>query len=133
MYTGFRVQGLECVYVCDQHLHMKVIRRSLVTTHIHTHQVTAIKRTVKQHVSDLQQERALIQWILTQLSTARLSPSAALGRVEQSLTQEQGLDTMGDLQKILEAAHAISGGGGRGRLPALAAEESGASGAGLGE
>jgi hypothetical protein len=88
-------------------------------------QVTAVKREVKQHMSDLQQERALVEWILQQLSAFRMSPSIALSRVEQSLTQVHGLAVMGDLQKTLEAAHAMSGGGGRGRLSALDAREGG--------
>jgi len=88
-------------------------------------QVTAVKREVKQHVSDLQQERALIGWILEQLSAFHMSPSVALSRVEQSLTQVHGLAVMGDLQKTLEAARAMSGGGGRGRLSSLAAGEGG--------
>ena len=37
-------------------------------------------------------------------STAQLSAKAALGRVEQSLTDIQGSDTMGDLEKILVSA-----------------------------
>ena len=88
-------------------------------------QVTAVKREVKQHVIDLQRERALVEWILQQLSAYRLSPSVALSRVEQSLTQVHGLAVMGDLQKTLEAAHAMSGGGGRGRLSALDAGKGG--------
>lgn len=37
-------------------------------------------------------------------STGQLSAKAALGRVEQSLTDIQGSDTMGDLEKILVSA-----------------------------
>jgi len=72
-----------------------------------------VKSTVRKHLDDLQQERALITWILKQLETTQLSPAAALGRVEQSLTDVTGSDTMGDLQKILVAAKAHISGRGR--------------------
>ena len=55
----------------------------------------------------------------------QLSPNAALGRVEQSLTDIQGSDTMGDLQRILVSARTTVGrgrihGGGPGQKAALA-------------
>jgi len=76
-------------------------------------QVSSIKQVVAKHLADLREERALIQWIIGQLESAQLSPNAALGRVEQSLTDIQGSDTMGDLQKILVSAQAAVG---RGRI-----------------
>lgn len=80
-------------------------------------QVASINKVVSKHLADLQEERALIQWIISQLETAQLSAKAALGRVEQSLTDIQGSDTMGDLEKILVSAQAETRGRGRIHLP----------------
>ena len=78
-------------------------------------QLIAVKKLVHKHLDDLAQERALIKWILAQMEGAELSPATALGRVEQSLTDVTGSDTMGDLQKILASAQA-SVAGNRGRV-----------------
>ena len=78
-------------------------------------QLIAVKKLVHKHLDDLAQERALIKWILAQMEDAELSPATALGRVEQSLTDVTGSDTMGDLQKILASAQA-SVAGNRGRV-----------------
>lgn len=74
-----------------------------------------MKKLVHKHLDDLAQERALIKWILAQMEGAELPPATALGRVEQSLTDVTGSDTMGDLQKILASAQA-SVAGNRGRV-----------------
>ena len=67
-------------------------------------QLLSVEKAVGQNIHDLQQERTLIQWILERLETHQLTPAVGLSKVEQSLTNMEDSDTMGDLQSIIASA-----------------------------